>query len=167
MILGLLRIFLLTAAGIGEAYGRSSDRVLPWKEVRRQTLGWLFPLAAFTQDTRRAYSLTSFLFHGRSMITPIFLVLTCAVAYFNWHLMGSPSATCRGLPDVLTIATGLGLFFGRALHRGARTLSRLQAYTWPVLLVIPDWVTGTSAPAAPISPQTYQGFCSCIYTRLT
>jgi len=72
MLLGLARILLLTSLGIIEAYGRSPDKIIPWKEVRNQTLAWLFPIGRLWR-LRPFYSLCSFLFHAGLIVTPLFL----------------------------------------------------------------------------------------------
>jgi len=43
MVLGLLRVFFLTVAGMIEAYRRNPDKIVPWKELVANTLAWLFP----------------------------------------------------------------------------------------------------------------------------
>jgi nitrate reductase gamma subunit len=57
---------------------------------------------------------------------------------------------------LLTIAAGLGLFFGRVFHRGARALSRLQDYVWPVLLTV-LFATGYICTHAAVGPKLYLG----------
>jgi hypothetical protein len=44
MVLGLLRIFLLTLLGLRQAYRQSPDKIVAWKEIGRKTAGWLFPV---------------------------------------------------------------------------------------------------------------------------
>ncbi len=155
MVLGLLRVFVLTAVGIGEAYRRNSDRILPWKEIGRQTLGWLVPLGRLCRQ-RPVYSLTSFLFHVGLLSTPFFLaahvLLWRRSVGFAWSAFPQQIADYLTL---LTIAAGIGLFFGRTLHRGARALSRFQDYLWPLLLVWP-FATGYICSHAAIGPKAYQ-----------
>jgi len=155
MVLGLLRVFVLTAVGIAEAYRRNSDRILPWKEIGRQTLGWLVPFGRLCRQ-RPAYSLTSFLFHVGLLSTPFLLaahvLLWRRSVGFAWPAIPQQIADYLTL---LTIAAGLGLFFGRALHRGARALSRFQDYFWPLLLVLP-FATGYVCSHAAIGPKAYQ-----------
>ena len=43
-----------------------------WREVRRQTLGWLFPVAGCGAQ-RPVYSTISFLFHVGLLLVPLFL----------------------------------------------------------------------------------------------
>jgi nitrate reductase gamma subunit len=155
MILGLLRVLLLTITGIGEAYHRSPDRIVPWKEIARQTLGWLAPLGRLWKK-RPVYSVTSVLFHVGLLLVPLFLaahvLLWRRSVGFAWPAMPQPLADYLTL---LTIAAGLGLFFGRLLYRSARALSRMQDYMWPLLLAIP-FATGYVCAHAAIGPKTYQ-----------
>ena len=58
MVLGLLRVVVLTIVGIAEAYRRNSDRIVPWKGIARHTLGWLVPMRRLWGG-RPVYSVTS------------------------------------------------------------------------------------------------------------
>jgi nitrate reductase gamma subunit len=155
MVLGLARVLVLTVAGIVESYRRSRDRIVPWKDVARQTLGWLFPAGRLWRK-RPAYSATSFLFHVGLLTVPLFLaahVLSWKRATgFAWPAM--PQAAANWL-TLLAIAGALGLLFGRLFHRSARTLSRRQDYMWPALLAVP-FATGYFCANAAIGPKTYQ-----------
>jgi len=155
MLLGLLRILLLTAVGIVEAYGRSPDKLVPWKEIRNQTHAWLFPIGRLWRQ-RPVYSLASFLFHAGMIVTPLFLashiLLWRNSLGFGWPAL--PQRLANWL-TLLVICTALGLFFGRVLDSRARAVSRLQDYVWPVLIAIP-FVTGYIAANAFIAPRTYQ-----------
>jgi nitrate reductase gamma subunit len=156
MVLGLLRVVVLTTIGIVEAYRRNSDRIVPWKTIVRQTLGWFVPVARLW-TSRPLYSVTSFLFHVGLLAVPLFL----AAHVLLWRR--AVGVAWPGLPQraadyltLLTIAAGLGLFFGRVFHRSARALSRLQDYVWPLLLVIP-FATGYLCTHAALGPQVYLG----------
>ncbi|MGA2963426.1 MAG: hypothetical protein ABSD96_17240, partial [Candidatus Korobacteraceae bacterium] len=72
MLLGLLRSIVLTAIGIAEAYRQSPDKIVSWREVRRQTIAWLFPVTRLWRQ-RPAYSTFSFLFHVGLLLVPPFL----------------------------------------------------------------------------------------------
>jgi nitrate reductase gamma subunit len=155
MVLGLLRALVLTIVGIGEAYRRSPDRIVPWKAVARQTVGWLVPFGKLWR-MRPWYSATSVMFHVGLLTVPIFL----AAHIVLWKR--STGVAWPALPwqladdlTLLTIAAGLGLFCGRVFHRGARALSRVQDYVWPLLLVVP-FVSGYVCAHAAIRPKTYQ-----------
>jgi len=155
MVLGLLRIVINTLLGVKEAYQRNPDKVVSWKEILRQTLGWLIPVGRLWKQ-RPIYSAISFLFHVGMIITPIFLashiLLWRNAVGFGWPALPLRVANWLAL---LVISTGAGIFLGRALHPGARKLSKFQDYLWPLLIMTP-FVTGYIASNAVISPRTYQ-----------
>jgi len=155
MVLGLLRIFLVTLLGVKEAYQRNPDKIVSWKEIRRQTVGWLFPFARLWKQ-RPVYSTLSFFFHVGMIATPLFLashvLLWRNAVGFGWPALPQQVANWLAL---LVLVTGTGIFLGRALHRGARKLSHFQDYLWPLLIMAP-FATGYIASNAAISPRTYQ-----------
>ena len=154
MVLGLLRIFLLSVLGIIEAYRRSPDKIVPWKEIAKRTAAWLVPIALWRRRT--AYSITSFLFHIGLISVPLLLAAHAMLwrrsTGLPWPAMPQNWASWL---TILTIVTGLGLFAGRLLHRGSRTLSRPQDYAWPLLLIVP-FATGYICSNVAISPRAYQ-----------
>ncbi|MDR3698653.1 MAG: hypothetical protein P4L56_03400 [Candidatus Sulfopaludibacter sp.] len=155
MVLGLLRVVVLTIVGIAEAYRRNSDRIVPWKAIARQTLGWLVPVRRLLGG-RPVYSVTSFLFHVGLLAVPLFLAahvrLWRGAVGFAWPALPQRPADYFTL---LAIAAGAGLICGRVFHRGARALSRLQDYIWPPLLLAP-FVTGYVCAHAALGPKVYQ-----------
>jgi len=154
MVLGLLRIFLLSVLGIAEAYRRSPDKIVPWKDIAKRTVAWLVPVGLWR--SRTAYSITSFLFHIGLISVPLLLAAHALLwrrsTGLPWPAMSQSWANWL---TALTVVTGLGLFGGRLFHRGARTLSRAQDYTWPLLLIVP-FATGYICSNVAISPRTYQ-----------
>lgn len=155
MVLGLSRVVVLTVLGIAEAYRRNSDRVVPWKAVARQTLGWLVPVRRLW-CARPAYSTVSMLFHVGLLAVPLFLaahvILWRGATGFAWGALPQPLADDLTL---LAIVAGLALFAGRAFHRGGRALSRPQDYAWPLVLIVP-FITGYLCSHAPLAPPVYQ-----------
>lgn len=155
MLLGLARILILTALGIREAYGRSPDKIVPWKEIRNQTLGWLFPIGRLWRQ-RPIYSSISFLFHAGIIAVPLLLashiLLWRDAVGFGWPALPQELANWLTL---LVIVAGLGLFFGRVMDSRSRKVSRFQDYLWPLLIVTP-FATGYIASNAVIGPLTYQ-----------
>lgn len=154
MLLGLARIFALTVLGLVEAYGRSSDKIVNWGEVRRQTIAWLFPInRLWTQ--RPGYSTVSFFFHVGLLLVPFFLaahvLLWKHAAGFAWPAL--PQRLSNYL-TLVAILAGLGLFLGRVTIAGARKLSRRQDLAWPLLLVVP-FITGYVCSNLAIRPTTY------------
>ncbi len=155
MVLGLVRILLLTVIGVVENYRRSSDKIVPWKAIAKQTLGWLAPVGRLWSK-RPVYSTISVLFHTGMLLVPPFLaahvLLWKRCVGLSWLALPRPAADWLTL---LVIATSLGLFLGRAVHVRARSLSRFQDFAWLVLLVVP-FVTGYICSHAAISPKAYQ-----------
>ena len=155
MVLGLVRILVLTLMGVYDAFRRSPDKIINWKEVRQQTLGWLFPLDRLLR-LRPIYSLVSFVFHVGLIVTPLFLaahvLLWRNAVGFGWPAV--PQVWANWLTRLAIIA-GVGLFLGRVLHAAARQLSRAQDLLWPLLLLFP-FLTGYIASNAAIGPKTYQ-----------
>jgi nitrate reductase gamma subunit len=155
MLLGLARIVLLTAIGVAESYRRSPDKILPWKTIVKQTFGWLVPVGRLW-NKRPIYSAISVLFHAGLLLVPLFLaahvLLWKQSVGFAWAALPQPVADWLTL---LTLGAALGLLLGRAVHAGARALSRFQDYAWLVLLAIP-FATGYVCSHGAISSKTYQ-----------
>jgi nitrate reductase gamma subunit len=155
MVLGLLRIFTLTVIGMIEAYRQSPDKIVPWKDLLRNTTAWLFPVRRLWTK-QPVYSATSLLFHIGLILIPLFLsahvLLWKRSVGFAWAPIPQIFADWLTL---VVIMTGLGIFLGRLLHSGARKISRRQDYMWPLLLVIP-FATGYVCANANIAPKTYQ-----------
>jgi nitrate reductase gamma subunit len=155
MVLGLVRVFILTVVGIAEAYRRSPDKIVPWNQVLRQTVGWLFPFGRLWRQ-RAVYSTISFLFHIGLLLVPLFLaahlLLLRRSMGFAWPAL--PPSLSNWL-TLLTIGTAFGLFFGRVFYRTCRVLSRPQDYFWPLLLAVP-FVTGYACANLAMAPGAYQ-----------
>jgi nitrate reductase gamma subunit len=155
MVLGLLRILWLTFVGIWEVLRESQDPRLPMAEILRQTVTWMFPIGRLWRR-RPIYSSLSFLFHLGLIIVPIFLVAHILLWRENtgipWPTI--PQSLANGL-TLMMIVTALGIFLGRLFHAGAREISGLQDYAWPLLLAIP-FATGYVASNMHISPSVYQ-----------
>ncbi len=155
MLLGLLRLLFLTLTGIVEAYRRSPDKIINWREVRRQTFAWLIP-AGRLWNQRAGYSSLSFLFHLGLLLSPLFLaahaLLWKRAVGFAWPSL--PLSLVNWL-TLLAIVTGIGLILARALDSRTRTLSRTQDYFWLVLLIVP-FITGYICVNAAISPRAYE-----------
>jgi nitrate reductase gamma subunit len=157
MVLGLVRILLLTSINLEEVYRKSWDRLISWKDVARQTVNWLVPVARLWRS-RPVYSTLSVLFHASLLLVPLFLaahvLLWRSAVGFGWKVLPQKAA------DVLTLlalVTGFGLIVGRAASSASHRISRAQDYFWPVLLLVP-FGTGFLCSHAAISAKAYQAF---------
>ncbi len=155
MILGILRILLLTAAGIAGALWRNPDRIVAWGDVARKTLGWLFPVARLWRK-RPIYSAVSFVFHAGLLLVPAFLgahiLLWRRAIGIGWPAL--PQAAADWL-TLITALAALALLAGRVGHRGSRALSRLRDYVWPPLIAVP-FITGYICSTVTAAPAVYQ-----------
>jgi nitrate reductase gamma subunit len=154
MLLGLLRAVVLTLVGVVEAYRRSPDKIVNWREVRYQTRGWLFPVKRLWR-ARPLYSTFSVLFHVGLLLVPLFLaahlLLWKRAIGVAWAPL--PQALSNHLTEVV-IVTGLALFFGRLVPAGARKMSRFQDFMWPLLLIVP-FLTGYVCSNIALGPNAY------------
>lgn len=155
MVLGLLRLLWLTAVGILEAYLRSSDRVLAYREIARQTLEWAFPIRRVGR-ARPFYSTASVLFHAGLVLVPVLLhahvLLWRRAIGFGWPVL--PELAADGL-TLLMLAAAAGLFVGRLADRRSRSISQPQDYVWPLLLAVP-FATGYACANLVLQPWGYQ-----------
>ncbi len=155
MVLGLTRVFLLTVIGMLEAYVKSWDRLVNWKEVARQTVNWLLPILRLWR-TRPIYSTLSLLFHVGLLLVPLFaaahVLMWRSSVGFAWKALPQKPADVL---TVLTLITGIGLLLGRVASSASRTISRPQEYFWPALLLIP-FATGFVCSHGAISANAYQ-----------
>lgn len=155
MVLGLLRAVTLTVVGIVEAYWRSPDKVVNWREVRGQTLAWMFPFTRLWR-ARPVYSTLSFLFHAGLLVVPLFLaahvLLWRRSTGLGWFTI--PFSLANTLTG-LAIVAGIGLCFGRLIDSSARKMSRPQDYGWLLLLVAP-FLSGFLCTNVAVAAKTYQ-----------
>jgi nitrate reductase gamma subunit len=105
---------------------------------------------------RPVYSAISVLFHAGLLVVPLLLASHVLLwkhgLGFAWPTIPQPLADWLTL---LVIATGLALFLGRSLDRGARVLSRRQDYLWPMLLALP-FATGYICTNGAVGPEVYR-----------
>jgi nitrate reductase gamma subunit len=155
MLLGLLRTVVLTVVGMVEAYRRSPDRIVNWREVRRQTFAWLFPVTRLWRQ-RPVYGTVSVLFHAGLLLVPPFLfahvLLWKRAVGFAWFAMPQ---TLANYLTLVVIACAVSLFVSRAADLRARKLSRTQDFVWPLLLAIP-FITGFLCANLAVRPKLYE-----------
>lgn len=155
MILGLGRIFILSVVGMIENYRRSSDKIVPYKDLVGKTISWLIPVNRLWRK-RPVYSTASFAFHVGLILVPLFygahVLLWEKSLGFAWF---SISQTLADILTIVVVLSGIVLFLMRALYRPARALSRKQDYVWPLLLIMP-FLTGYICAHWNVSSLTYQ-----------
>jgi nitrate reductase gamma subunit len=155
MLLGLLRIVVLTVWGVIQARRQTDDKVMPWKLISENTVGWLVPVLRLWK-TRPIYSVVSFVFHIGLILVPIFLFghvqLIRESIGIGWPVM---SDNLADILTIITMITALALFLGRLFSKEARFISRPQDYVWPILLAIP-FVTGYVCNNMAIGAGVYQ-----------
>lgn len=158
MLLGLLRLLILSIINGYEAKSKAKDKSIPTAYVRKMTLGFLFPIRAFR--VKPFYSLVSILFHIGLLITPIFLVDHILLFDNSIGLSWLGISLSKPIADfltILTIITGIVLLIMRTSNRASRYISRTQDYLWLILLVIP-FITGMVCAQFSVSPSTYNFF---------
>jgi nitrate reductase gamma subunit len=156
MILGLLRIFILTLINGFEAKSKAKDKQLPMNYVKKLTIGYVLPIRAFR--TKPVYSFVSIMFHVGLLITPIFLfdhaLLFSNSISFSWVGITLSKGWADNL-TLLTIFAGIILLIMRVSDRKSRFISRKQDYLWPLILLIP-FITGWIAANLTLEPETYK-----------
>ena len=158
MVLGLIRVFALTAVATFKLVRRSkaNGREIPWGDIVVATLKWLLPIRRGLQG-RGLFSLTSMVFHVAIIVTPIFLgahiMLWERGLGISWPAIGNLAADYLTL---IAIVAGLALFVERVASRDSRSISRAQDFLLPLLIVIP-FATGYLAMHPAINPFGYDG----------
>jgi len=147
VLLGLARLVFLSVWGMLAATHRAGDRNLPYSQVFKETLGWLFPLHRLHR-TRPVYSYASFLFHLGIIVSIFFLQNHLDI------LQATMGITWPALPHLLVdaftlaaIIAGTYLLLHRLYIRSTRSLSKVMDYILLLLLLnifISGYVAGRS-----------------------
>jgi nitrate reductase gamma subunit len=153
MVLGLARHLALTLWEIFRSWRRAGDKDLPYRQILRGTLGWVFPAGRIVRNP--VYSLTSILFHIAILIVPVFLAGHIALWFRSIGL--SWPAIPKTLADVLTIlavTAAVALVLQRLGAKPTRALSRFQDYALPLVIVLP-FVSGFMVMHPAYNPCSY------------
>ena len=155
MLLGLLRSMVSLQSESRRRIDRARTRIVNWREVRKQTFAWLFPVTRLWRQ-RPVYRAFSFLFHVGLLLVPPFLFAHVRLwkrsVGFAWFVI--PQSLANYLAVIVVVA-GTALFVSRVLDSRARKISRLQDFAWPLFLVVP-FITGFVCTNKKIAPKTYQ-----------
>ncbi|RMG92768.1 MAG: hypothetical protein D6706_16210 [Chloroflexi bacterium] len=155
VVVGLARLVFLAVWGMVAALRHAGDRNLPYAQVFKDTLVWLFPIHRL-HHARPAYSYASFIFHVGIILGMLFLQnhldLLRSTVGVSWP------ALPRSLLDIFTLATittGFYLLLHRLYIRSARVLSKAMDYIL-LLLLLNIFVSGYIA-GRPWNPIPYDG----------
>ncbi len=155
LVLGLIRILFLDLWGILKAYGKTSDKRMPWQLIRSRSFEWVLPVKRMFRN-RHIYSIVSFLFHIGLIAVPIFLFahinLWKQSVGISWPAL--PYSWALGLA-LTTIVLGVAMLISRMVLKPIHLLSKGQDYFWLVLLLIP-FTTGFICANLNISAGLYQ-----------
>ena len=156
MILGILRIVALNAMSLFLLIqsSRRNGRAIEWNQVASATVQWLFPLKKGLEK-RAIFSLTSMIFHVTMIVTPVFLgahiVLWKRGLGISWPAINN---TIADYLTLITIVAGIALLVGRIGLRASRSISRIQDYALPLLIILP-FASGYLAMHPNINPFEY------------
>jgi nitrate reductase gamma subunit len=154
MVLGLLRVVVLTAIELRRAMRRAGDKNLSKKALLVATVKWLLPVGQLRH--RFVYSLTSVLFHIAIILVPIFLAGHIALwergLGISWPALDNRVAD--GL-TLLALVTAAALLLLRLGARATRALSRPQDYLIPLLVALP-FASGFLVMHPQLNPFGYQ-----------
>lgn len=153
MMLGLIRIFLLTAWGVIRALIKAGDKKVPWKNIFVTSFEWIVPVKKIKE--RIWYSFASILFHVGLILVPVFLIEHVALwrrgLGISWPTIGQSVAD--GL-TLLTIVMIIALLIGRLSNRTARVLTRGQDIVLLILIALP-FLSGFFASHPLLNPFKY------------
>lgn len=155
LVLGLLRLMLLTAWDIFAAIRRAGDQQLPYRQIALHTVFWLFPFNRLHRN-RAGYSIASFSLHMSLLIVSLFLrnhldILEANIGV-SWLAISKP------ILDVLTLVGIFGvsaLLLYRLYVTSSRRLSKVADYLL-LLLILNIFVSGYLAGRA-WNPIPYDG----------
>ncbi|MBD3166277.1 hypothetical protein GF324_06745 [bacterium] len=157
MLLGLIRALFLVLVGMVEAYHRAGDRVLPWADLHKKTLMWMFPVKRIF-NRRPVYSIVSFIWHIGLILVPIFysahvlLLMNQSLGVTWWPVLAQDVAH---ILTWITVAGGVLLFLMRYIPAMSRRLSKFMDGFW-VVLITAVFVTGAICAQTAVSAYGYQ-----------
>jgi hypothetical protein len=142
LLLGLLRLIILTTWEILAAIRQAGDQRFPYRQIALQTVAWLLPFNRLHRN-RAGYSTASFTLH---------LDILQANVGFSWMAISKP------ILDVLTLVGIFGISFlllFRLYVTSSRRLSRAADYL--LLLILLDLFVSGYLAGRPWNPIPYNG----------
>src|SRR4030042_2225378 len=145
MILGLLRLFIITILDMRAAFRNAGDKNIKFSKIIKETLVWMLP-GKNTINTSVVFSVVSFIFHIGLIIVPVFLfehiIIWKHIFKFGWPAIGKSAADILTL---ITIACGLILLGYRVFSRKRRNLSGAWDYFF-LMLILVIFISGCLIP---------------------
>lgn len=135
LVLGLLRLALLSAWEIGAAARRAGDRRIPYGQILREIAGWIIPVTHIHR-TRALFSYASFVFHLGILGSGLFLGGHIDLLEANIGIAWP--ALNRQFLDILILAATLSggyLLLHRIYVVNSRKLSNAMDYLLLVILL--------------------------------
>lgn len=154
MVLGLARQVVLQGFLVGIKKGRRLKQV-PWRNVVRETLGWVIPARHIEHGTR-LFSVASYVMHIGILIVPLFLI-DHVVLWEGLFGVGLP-AIGKGVADILTLLTiscVMLLIAFRVFSTRHRLVSRPSDYVLLALVLVP-FLSGYLASHPDVNPLPWQ-----------
>ena len=150
MVLGLVRVGLLSVFGLVRAVRKAGDQNVPYWQLAKETVLGLIP----SRGTR-VHGWTRIMFHLGLIVVPVFLLdhilLWRSVLGVSWcHV----HRTVADVLTLITIATGICLLADRVFSRSTRFMSSSVDYVL-LTLIIALFATGFIA-SRPYSPVPYE-----------
>lgn len=134
LVLGLLRLIVLTTWDIIVAIRCAGDRRLPYRQIAFQIVSWLFPLNRIHRN-RVGYGLASFSLHIGILVVSLFLGNHLDILEVNIGI--SWMEVSKSILDIITliaIFSALFLLLFRLYVSGSRRLSNTADYLLLILL---------------------------------
>lgn len=155
LVLGLLRLAILTTWEMIAAVRRAGDRRLPYSQIARQTLTWLMPFTRLHRS-RAGYSAASFFLHLGILLAGLFLsshleILKDQIGLSWWAI---PKPILDGLA-LVAIWGGSYLLLHRVYVKSSRRLSRATDYL--LLILILNILLSGYLAGRPWNPISYNG----------
>jgi nitrate reductase gamma subunit len=147
LVLGLLRLGLLSTWGMVTAIRRAADRRIPYIQIGKTTLSWLFPIRRLHR-TRPVFSYASFVLHLGIIFAGLFL--SNHISIFQANVGVTWLSIYRPILDGLTVAAivaGAYLLLFRIYVASARSLSQAMDYIL-LLLILSIFISGYVAGRA-------------------
>lgn len=147
LVLGLGRLVSLSIWGMIAAIRRAGDRRIPYAQIIKETLSWLFPVHRLHR-MRPVFSYASFAMHLGIIFAGFFLSNHIAILQANVGIAWP--AIYRPILDGLTLAAivaGAYLLLYRIYVRSSRSLSKATDYVL-LLLILNIFISGYVAGRA-------------------